>query len=124
MDVPGSPPDGGWGSCATEPTIHSATVQASSTQTQAGVFPAVRHRRLRRTEGIRRLVREVAPRPDQLVLPMFAVEGEGIRQPVDALPGVSRLSPDLLVDEARAAHEDMIVHAVLGGLLTPEAAAS
>ncbi len=71
-----------------------------------------RHRRLRRTEGIRRLVRETSLRPSQLVLPMFAVAGEGIRQPVDALPGVSRLSPDLMVGEARVAHE-----AGVGGVL-------
>jgi len=43
---------------------------------------------------------------------MFAVEGTGIRQPVDALPGVSRLSPDLLVEDARIAHE-----AGIGGVL-------
>ncbi len=71
-----------------------------------------RHRRLRRTEGIRRLVRETSLRPSQLVLPMFAVAGDGIRQPVDALPGVSRLSPDLMVGEARVAHE-----AGVGGVL-------
>ena len=78
----------------------------------AGIFPATRHRRLRRTEGIRRLVRETSLRPSQLVLPMFAVAGSGVRHPVDALPGVSRLSPDLLVEEARAAHE-----AGIGGVL-------
>jgi porphobilinogen synthase len=89
-------------------------VQVPTTQAgvASGTFPAVRHRRLRRTEGIRRLVREAVPRPSQLVLPMFAVEGTGIRQPVDALPGVSRLSPDLLVEDARIAHE-----AGIGGVL-------
>ena len=76
-------------------------VPTSQAGAATGTFPAVRHRRLRRTEGIRRLVREAVPRPSQLVLPMFAVEGSGVRQPVDALPGVARLSPDLLVDEAR-----------------------
>ncbi len=57
-------------------------------------------------------MREAVPRPSQLVLPMFAVAGEGIRQPVDALPGVARLSPDLLVEEARIAHA-----AGIGGVL-------
>jgi porphobilinogen synthase len=76
------------------------------------MFPAVRHRRLRRTEGVRRLVREVVPRAAQMVLPMFAVSGEGVRQPVDALPGVARLSPDLLVEEARRAQA-----AGVGGVL-------
>ncbi len=72
----------------------------------------VRHRRLRRTEGIRRLVREVALRPSQLVLPMFAVAGAEVHQPVDALPGIARLSPDLMAQEARAAYE-----AGIGGVL-------
>jgi porphobilinogen synthase len=76
------------------------------------MFPAVRHRRLRRTAGIRRLVREAVPRPSQMVLPMFAVAGEGVRQPIDALPGMARLSPDLLIDEARRAHA-----AGVGGVL-------
>ena len=58
------------------------------------------------------MVRETSLRPSQLVLPMFAVAGTGVRQPVDALPGVARLSPDLLVDEARAAYE-----AGIGGVL-------
>ncbi len=88
---------------ATGATIHSDAVAPDLT---------TRHRRLRRTEGIRRLVRETSLRPSQLVLPMFAVAGEGIRQPVDALPGVSRLSPDLMVGEARVAHE-----AGVGGVL-------
>ena len=79
---------------------------------RTGGFPAVRHRRLRTTEGMRRLVRETAPRPSQFVLPMFAVAGEGVRQPVDALPGIARLSPDLLVEEARAARD-----AGVGGVL-------
>jgi porphobilinogen synthase len=38
-----------------------------------------------------------------MVLPMFAVAGHGVRQPVDALPGIARLSPDLLGEEARRA---------------------
>ena len=48
-------------------------------------------------------MREVVPRPGQMVLPMFAVAGHGVRQPVEALPGIARLSPDLLVEEARRA---------------------
>ncbi|MSO43725.1 MAG: porphobilinogen synthase [Thermoleophilia bacterium] len=72
----------------------------------------MRHRRLRRSEGIRRLVREVGLRPSQLILPLFAVHGEGVHEPVDSLPGVARMSPDLLADEARRAHA-----AGIGGVL-------
>ena len=47
-----------------------------------------------------------------MVLPMFAVAGHGVRQPVEALPGIARLSPDLLVEEARRARA-----AGVGGVL-------
>jgi porphobilinogen synthase len=63
----------------------------------------VRHRRLRASAGVRRLVRETTLRPECLVLPLFAVEGRGRREPIASLPGHARLSPDLLVGAAREA---------------------
>jgi porphobilinogen synthase len=71
-----------------------------------------RPRRLRRTEAIRRMVRETHLRPEDFIYPMFAVPGSGVRQPIEAMPGISRLSPDLLVEEARAVW-DLGVPAVL-----------
>ncbi|MCC7442266.1 MAG: porphobilinogen synthase [Bdellovibrionales bacterium] len=62
-----------------------------------------RPRRNRRNEGIRRMVRETELRPANLVYPLFLVEGSGQRVPVKSMPGVDRLSADLLVEEARAA---------------------
>ena len=59
-----------------------------------------RPRRNRRNEGIRRLVRQTEVRPDDLVLPLFVVEGAGIRDPIAAMPGRHRLSIDTLVAEA------------------------
>lgn len=114
MHVPEPTRRGGSGPAGARGGGTLAPVQAPTTPRAitAGAFPAVRPRRLRRTPGIRRLVREVAPRPSQLVLPMFAVGGSGTRIPVDALPGVARVSPDLLVDDARAAHR-----AGIGGVL-------
>ena len=56
-------------------------------------FPAARLRRLRRTEGLRRLVRETRLTPDQLIYPLFCTPGRGVRQPIGSMPGVSRLSP-------------------------------
>jgi porphobilinogen synthase len=53
-----------------------------------------RPRRLRRTETIRRLVRETDLPPGRLVLPIFIVEGENQRQPIDGMEGVSRYSID------------------------------
>ncbi len=61
-------------------------------------------RRLRAGEGIRRMVRETRLSPDRLILPAFTVAGRGVREPIDALPGVARLSPDLLADTARRAY--------------------
>lgn len=67
-------------------------------------FPQVRMRRLRAGEGIRRMVRETRLSPDRFILPAFTVAGHGVEEPIDALPGVSRLSPDLLAGMARRAH--------------------
>jgi porphobilinogen synthase len=64
-------------------------------------FPQVRLRRLRKSEGLRRLVREARLSPDQLVYPIFCVPGRNVRQPIASMPGIDRLSPDLLAEEAR-----------------------
>ena len=64
------------------------------------VFPATRLRRLRRTPGIRDLVRETELSPRQLVQPMFVVTGEGVREPVESMPGIERFSINEVVAEA------------------------
>jgi porphobilinogen synthase len=61
----------------------------------------VRMRRTRRTPALRRLVRETALSPDDLVAGAFVVPGKGVREPIDSLPGVDRVSPDQLVEDAR-----------------------
>uniref|UniRef100_A0A7V4G6U8 Delta-aminolevulinic acid dehydratase n=1 Tax=Desulfobacca acetoxidans TaxID=60893 RepID=A0A7V4G6U8_9BACT len=71
-----------------------------------------RPRRLRRKEALRRMVRETVLTPADFIYPLFAVPGKGVRQEVEAMPGVARLSPDLLVEEAKAAW-DLGVPAVL-----------
>ena len=53
-------------------------------------FPRTRLRRLRRNETLRRLTRETRLCRDDLVLPLFVVEGVGVREPVASMPGVSR----------------------------------
>jgi porphobilinogen synthase len=63
-------------------------------------FPVTRPRRLRRSEGLRRLVRETRLHPANLILPLFVVPGDGIQRPVPSLPGVAHLSPDVAVEEA------------------------
>jgi porphobilinogen synthase len=64
-------------------------------------FPAVRMRRLRRSEALRRMTRETRLSRDDLVLPLFVVEGRGVREPVASMPGVFRHSVDRLVQEAK-----------------------
>ncbi len=64
-------------------------------------FPQQRPRRLRRTDAIRRLVRETRVTPDHLVAPLFVCQGEGIRREIASMPGCFQLSPDLIVDECR-----------------------
>src|SRR5215213_8603866 len=66
-------------------------------------FPATRLRRLRKTGVLRGLVRETRLSPADLVYPMFVQLGEG-RTPVEAMPGVERMSSSHVVEEAGEAH--------------------
>ena len=75
-------------------------------------FPATRMRRLRRTGVLRSMVRETDLSAQHLVLPMFVELGTDSRTPVEAMPGVDRLSISHAVEEAGAAH-DLGVPAVL-----------
>jgi porphobilinogen synthase len=63
-----------------------------------GAFPATRMRRNRADAWTRRLVAETRLSPDDLIWPVFVVDGEGRREPVSSMPGVDRLSVDLLVE--------------------------
>ncbi|HSH56569.1 MAG TPA: porphobilinogen synthase [Halomonas sp.] len=66
-------------------------------------FPATRMRRMRRDAFSRRLMSENVLTPADLIWPVFVLEGEGQREPVPSMPGVERLSLDLLIEEAREA---------------------
>jgi len=61
---------------------------------------SVRPRRLRRTPALRALVRETHLHPSMLVAPLFVQPGTHVRQPIDSMPGVFRMSPDVAADEA------------------------
>ena len=67
-------------------------------------FPLVRMRRTRKNAFSRRLVRETVLTADDLIYPVFVLEGSGAREPVESMPGVERLSIDLLVAAAREWH--------------------
>ncbi len=62
-------------------------------------FPEYRPRRLRRTETLRRMVREVRLGIDDLIMPFFVKHGKALREPLDSMPGQFRFSPDTLVKE-------------------------
>ena len=65
--------------------------------------PLYRPRRLRESPLLRRMVRETRLGVENLILPLFAVHGRGVRDPVASMPGVSRLSLDELLKEAKDA---------------------
>jgi porphobilinogen synthase len=79
-------------------------------------FPATRMRRLRKTGLLRGMVRETELTPAHLVLPMFVQLGEDARTPVEAMPGVERLSISHAVEEAGAAHALGVPAVLLFGL--------
>lgn len=63
-------------------------------------FPVTRMRRMRRDTFSRRLMRETRLSTDDLIFPVFIVEGEKQRQAIDSMPGMFRLSIDELIKEA------------------------
>jgi porphobilinogen synthase len=67
---------------------------------ETGEFPRTRLRRMRFDGFSRRLMRETTLSPDNLIYPMFVIEGRGKREPVASMPGVERVSIDELVREA------------------------
>ena len=69
--------------------------------TQRGMFPHTRMRRLRANEFSRRLVRENELNPADFIFPVFVLEGSGQREAISSMPGIERLSIDLLVAQAR-----------------------
>lgn len=69
-----------------------------------GGFPFRRLRRLRRYDFSRRLVAEHTLTAADLIYPMFVLPGEGQREAVPSMPGVERVSIDLLVEEAKELH--------------------
>ncbi len=79
-------------------------------------FPDYRPRRLRRTETLRRMVRETALSVDDLIYPLFVVPGKGVKEPISSMPGQFHFSVDKLVEEAVRAKELGIPAVLLFGL--------
>ncbi len=70
------------------------------TDRETGEFPRTRLRRMRRDDFSRRMMRENTLSADNLIYPMFVIEGSGKREPVASMPGVERVTIDELVREA------------------------
>ena len=75
-------------------------------------FPIHRKRRLRATESLRAFVRETHLEPSQFVLPLFIVEGKGVRKEISSMPGHAQISIDVAIKECKEA-ESLGVGAVI-----------
>src|SRR3989304_6322103 len=68
--------------------------------TGTGKFPRVRMRRLRRDDFSRRLMRETKLMAGDLIQPVFVMEGKNRAEAVPSMPGISRVTADLLLKQA------------------------
>ncbi|MDJ0720596.1 MAG: porphobilinogen synthase [Desulfobacterales bacterium] len=80
------------------------------------LFPEYRARRMRQSDAFRRLVRETELSANDLILPLFAVEGKNNRNPIPSMPGHAQLSVDLLTDKVREAADAGVPAVILFGL--------
>ena len=84
-----------------EPTVRFSPVEARSPGRSAPALDlTTRHRRNRKSEWARRMVRENVLTTDDLIWPLFVVEGANVRSPVASMPDVERLSIDQAVRAA------------------------
>ncbi len=80
------------------------------------LFPDFRARRLREKENFRRMIRETKLSVDDFIYPLFAVEGKGVKSPIESMPGQFHLSCDNLVKTVREAYDLGIPAVMLFGL--------
>lgn len=79
-------------------------------------FPVYRPRRIRRTENLRRMVRETLLHVNQLIYPLFVFPGTGVKNPVKSMPQVFQFSVDMLLEELKEVVELNIPAIILFGL--------
>ena len=80
------------------------------------LFPDYRPRRLRQNEAFRRMIRETHLTVDDLILPLFAIGGRNVRNPIESMPGHFQLSVDQLIQTATAAKRLGIPAVMLFGI--------
>jgi len=83
-------------------------------------YPAIRMRRMRRDPFSRRLMRETRLTTDDLIYPMFVIEGQEVSEPVGSMPGIERVSIDLLLRECEQLVELGIPAIALFPVTAPE----
>ena len=79
-------------------------------------IPYYRPRRLRRNKNIRRMVRETVLTVDDLIYPVFVIEGKQIKNPIKSMPGNYQLSIDRLINEVKDIHRLGIPAIILFGI--------
>ncbi len=79
-------------------------------------FPELRLRRLRSSQPLRDLVQETRVSVEDLIYPLIVQAGTGRKDPVASMPGVYRLSPDLLLEEVASACRQGILAVLLFGV--------
>jgi porphobilinogen synthase len=80
------------------------------------LFPDYRPRRMRQRQAFRKMVRETVLSVNDFILPLFAVDGKGIKAPIDAMPGQYHYSIDNLVKVARQAFNLGVPAIILFGI--------
>ncbi len=80
------------------------------------LFPDYRPRRLRQNEAFRRMVRETTLSIDDLIFPLFVIDGAGVKNPIQSMPGHYQLSIDNLVKTANKAYKLGIPAIMLFGI--------
>ncbi|MBI4499017.1 MAG: porphobilinogen synthase [Chloroflexi bacterium] len=86
------------------------------TERATALFPTARLRRLRRTDALRRMVRETVLSPEDFIYPLFVTHGSGVRDEIAAMPGQYQLSLDQLPAEAEELRELGIPAVLLFGI--------
>ncbi|WP_457553809.1 porphobilinogen synthase [Desulfobacula sp.] len=80
------------------------------------LFPDYRGRRLRANKNFRRMIRETKLSCDDLILPLFAIEGNSVKKPIESMPGHFQLSCDHIVTAAKEAKDAGIPAIILFGI--------
>ena len=65
------------------------------------MYPLLRNRRLRASESIRKLVRETVITPSDFLVPLFVVEGKGVKEEIPSMPNYYRMSLDHIAEEVK-----------------------